>query len=80
MRRPRVALRLSAPVASTWSIPRSNVARLLLTRAHRDDRPRFVQVPLDLRDPNGLAVLAMILCLDARHRLGRAGVRPLRRC
>ena len=23
----------------------------------------FVQVPLDMRDPNGLAVLAMILCL-----------------
>ena len=26
-------------------------------------KPAFVRLPLDLRDPNGLAVLAMILCL-----------------
>ncbi len=43
----------------------SNIAvlRLLLrpgTRRHPSD---FVKIPLQLRDPNGLAVLAMIVCI-----------------
>jgi multicomponent K+:H+ antiporter subunit E len=39
------------------------VARLLLTRRTSHIRAAFVQIPLDMRDPNGLAVLAMIMCL-----------------
>jgi len=44
---------------------RSNIAvlRFLLlprTRRHSAD---FVKIPLELRDPNGLAVLAMIVCI-----------------
>ena len=39
------------------------VARLLLIRRSRDLAPRFVRVPLAIRDPNALAALAMILCL-----------------
>ncbi|MEJ7685813.1 MAG: Na+/H+ antiporter subunit E [Variovorax sp.] len=63
MRRPGLALRLAGVVAydllrSAWS-----VARLLLGRRSAAMAPRFVRVPLALRDPNGLAVLSMILCL-----------------
>jgi multicomponent K+:H+ antiporter subunit E len=39
------------------------VARALLGRRNRDIRASFIQIPLDMRDPNGLAVLAMIMCL-----------------
>jgi multicomponent K+:H+ antiporter subunit E len=63
MRRPLVALRLMGRVLvdmvrSAWS-----VTRLLLTRRTAQIRSTFVQIPLDVRDPNALAVLAMILCL-----------------
>ena len=40
-----------------------DVARLLLTRRTRDISSHFVTVPLDMRDPYALAMLAMILCL-----------------
>ncbi|MBU2286207.1 MAG: Na+/H+ antiporter subunit E, partial [Gammaproteobacteria bacterium] len=36
---------------------------LLLTRRTPDIHAHFVRVPLELRDPNALAVLAMIFCL-----------------
>ncbi len=63
MRRPWRALRLAGVVAcdlvrSAWS-----VARLLLGRRSAAMTPRFLRVPLTLRDPNGLAVLSMIMCL-----------------
>jgi multicomponent K+:H+ antiporter subunit E len=63
MRRPGVALRLCFVAAYDMMVSALAVARLLLTR--RDDQmaPSFVRVPLDMRDPNGLAVLAMIICL-----------------
>ena len=63
IRRPGVALRLLLTVAG--DAVRSNIAvmRLLLRPASRRHPPGFVQVPLDLRDPNGLAALAMIVCL-----------------
>ncbi|MDH6595277.1 multicomponent K+:H+ antiporter subunit E [Variovorax sp. TBS-050B] len=63
MRRPGVALRLSFVV--TWDMLKSayDVARLLLTRRTSHIAAKFVHVPLDMRDPNGLAVLAMIMCL-----------------
>ena len=43
----------------------SNVAvlRFLAWPSSRRAESGFVKIPLDLRDPNGLAVLAMIVCL-----------------
>ena len=63
MRRPLVALRLLGIVL--YDSLRSNVAvlRLLLSRSPRQHQAAFVHVPLALRDPNALAVLAMIVCL-----------------
>jgi len=63
VRRPLLALRLGALVLYDLLVSARDVARLLLTRRTRDIRSHFVQVPLDLRDPAGLAVLAMIFCL-----------------
>ena len=63
MRRPAVALRLTGCVL--LDMVRSAVAltRLLLTRRSEYIASRFIHVPLDLRDPNALAVLAIIVCL-----------------
>ncbi len=63
IRRPGVVLRLLLTVGID-SI-RSNLAvmRLLLRPGSRRHPPGFVQVPLDLRDPNALAALALIICL-----------------
>ena len=63
IRRPGVALRLLLTVAS--DSVRSNIAvmRLLLRPGSRRHPPGFVQVPLELRDPNALAALALIVCL-----------------
>lgn len=63
MRRPWLALRLTGVIALDLVHSALTVGRLLLTRRSADMKPRFVHVPLDLRDPNALAVLAMILCL-----------------
>jgi len=63
MHRPGVALRLAGRVAIDLLHSAFAVARRLLTRRTADIASAFVQVPLDLRDPNALAVLAMILCL-----------------
>lgn len=63
MRRPTLALKLAGVilydlVRSAWT-----VARLLLTKRNADIKPCFIEMPLQLRDPNALAVLAMIFCL-----------------
>ncbi|KPU96294.1 cation:proton antiporter [Variovorax paradoxus] len=63
MRRPGVALRLSAVVLYDMSLSVFAVARALLTRRSDRIHSNFLRIPLDLRDPNGLAVLAMIMCL-----------------
>lgn len=63
MRRPGVALRLAFRVLYDLSHSAFAVARLLLTRRTCDIKAAFVQVPLDMRDPNALATLAMICCL-----------------
>lgn len=63
MRRPGVALRLSFLVTFDMLKSAYDVARLLLTHRTADISSHFVQIPLDMRDPNGLAVLAMIMCL-----------------
>ena len=43
----------------------SNIAvvRFLLLPSQRRHPPAFVKIPLELRDPNALAVLAMIVCI-----------------
>jgi multicomponent K+:H+ antiporter subunit E len=63
MRRPGLALRLAGVIAFDLVHSALTVARLLLTRRSADMAPRFVRVPMALRDPNALAVLAMFLCL-----------------
>jgi multicomponent K+:H+ antiporter subunit E len=63
MRRPGVALRLSFVVTFDMLKSAYDVARLLLTRRTSRIASKFVQIPLDMRDPNGLAVLAMVMCL-----------------
>jgi multicomponent K+:H+ antiporter subunit E len=62
LRRPLVALRLAARVL--LDIVRSNLAvgRIILGLVRRREvRSGFLRVPLDLRDPHGLAVLAAII-------------------
>ena len=63
MRRPLLVLRLIARVAYDLVISARDVGWLLITRRTRDIHSHFVQVPLDTRDPNALAGIAMILCL-----------------
>jgi len=63
MRRPGVALRLAGVVLYDMSLSVFAVARALLTRRSDRIHSEFLRIPLDLRDPNGLAVLAMIMCL-----------------
>jgi multicomponent K+:H+ antiporter subunit E len=63
MRKPGVALRLSFVVTFDMLKSAFDVARLLLTRRTSRIGSKFVQIPLDMRDPNGLAVLAMVMCL-----------------
>ena len=63
IRRPGVILRLMLTVAA--DTVRSNIAviRLLLSPGPRRYPADFVHVPLDVRDPNALAVLATIVCI-----------------
>ena len=63
MQRPGIALMLVGRVMVDLSVSAWTVARMLLTRRTADIHSAFVKVPLQMRDPNGLAVLAMILCL-----------------
>ena len=62
MRRPGVALRLTGRALLDMVFSALTVARILLSRRAASN-PQFVYIPLDLRDPNALAVLAMICCL-----------------
>jgi multicomponent K+:H+ antiporter subunit E len=61
LRRPRAAFRLAIIVLI--EIIRSNnaVARIILRPGARDRTSGFVRIPLDMRDPYGLAVLACII-------------------
>lgn len=63
IRHPGVILRLMLAVAADTVSSNLAVTRLLLTPGPRRCPSGFVQVSLDLRDPNALAVLAMIVCL-----------------
>ncbi|WP_341273242.1 Na+/H+ antiporter subunit E [Corticibacter populi] len=70
VRRPLVILRLFAVVTidawhSGWA-----VMKVLLRRVGNEDTSEFVHVPLELRDPNGLAVLALITCITPGNAWG----------
>jgi multicomponent K+:H+ antiporter subunit E len=63
MRRPGVALRLSAGRALRHVAFGVRGGARAAQRGAANIQSKFVQIPLDMRDPNGLAVLAMIMCL-----------------
>lgn len=60
-RRPLVALRLTLRVAMDSIISNFQVARVVLGSKKNRDSSGFVKVPLDMRDPYGLAMLSVIL-------------------
>ncbi len=59
LKRPFVALGLMARVGFDLLRANYEVARLIVSR--REPASGFVRIPLELKDPNGLAVLAMIV-------------------
>ena len=61
VRKPLVIARLFARVVGDMLRANVHVAQAILARRQRDIHSGFVRVPLDLEDPNGLAVLAMII-------------------
>ena len=61
MRRPLAMLRLFSNVLVDVIVSNLAVTRAILTMRERHLRSGFVHVPLDVRDPNALAVLAMIV-------------------
>lgn len=63
IRRPSVVLRLLVTVIFDSLKSNLAVARMLLKRGPRRYPSAFVPVQLELRDPNALAVLAMIVCI-----------------
>ncbi len=63
IRRPAVVLRLMLTVFCDSVRSNLAVARVLLTPGKRRHPSGFVRVQLDVRDPNALAVLAMIVCI-----------------
>ena len=63
IRKPGAVLRLALTVAKDTVLSNLTVARLLLSPKNRKHPSGFVHIPLDLRDPNGLAVLAMVVCI-----------------
>ncbi|MCW5655703.1 MAG: Na+/H+ antiporter subunit E [Hydrogenophaga sp.] len=60
---PLVALRLFFQVGADVIAWNWRVLRGTLASAERVPKGGFVVVPLDMRDPNGLAVLAAIMCV-----------------
>jgi len=60
-RKPVVMMRLFGRVVLDMIRANLHVASAILTRRRRDIHSGFVRVPLELEDPNGLAVLAMIV-------------------
>ncbi len=63
IRKPGAMVKLGFTVAKDTVLSNLTVARLLLAPSRRRHPPGFVHIPLDLRDPNGLAVLAMVVCI-----------------
>ncbi|MDP2819611.1 MAG: Na+/H+ antiporter subunit E [Polaromonas sp.] len=63
MRKPGVALRLAVRALGDMLYSALAVGKLLLTRRTAHIHRSFVEIPLKVRDPNALAMLAMICCL-----------------
>lgn len=63
VRHPWSILKLFITVIKDTSISNFQVVRFLLFPSLRKHPAAFVHIPLELRDPNGLAVLAMIICI-----------------
>ena len=63
VRSPWSILKLAANAVVDTSISNFNVVRFLAFPSMRKHPAAFVHIPLELRDPNGLAVLAMITCM-----------------
>ncbi|SEL16090.1 multisubunit potassium/proton antiporter, PhaE subunit [Stigmatella aurantiaca] len=61
LRKPLVMARLFCRVAVEMLRSNAEVAWAILTQQSRGIRSGFVLVPLELKDPNGLAVLAVIV-------------------
>ncbi|EJE53450.1 multisubunit Na+/H+ antiporter, MnhE subunit [Acidovorax sp. CF316] len=63
IRAPGAVLRLALTVMADTVQSNIAVARLLLSPHRRRHPSGFVQIPLELRDANALAVLAVIVCI-----------------
>lgn len=63
MRRPDVLVRLALTVLRDMVRSAWLVGKELLSKRNADIHSAFLRVPLDTRDPNALAGLAMIVCL-----------------
>ncbi|MBY0412064.1 MAG: Na+/H+ antiporter subunit E [Burkholderiaceae bacterium] len=63
IRNPGAVLRLVWNVMVDTTLSNIAVVRLLLAPGSRRHPAGFVHVPLDMRDPNALAVLAVIVCI-----------------
>ncbi|WP_159915596.1 Na+/H+ antiporter subunit E [Pantoea sp. 18069] len=63
IRHPLTILRLAFTVVYDTSVSNLTVVRFLLFPSFRKHSADFVHIPLELRDPNALAVLAMIVCI-----------------
>lgn len=63
VRHPLTMLRLALAVVADTTASNLQVARFLLFPSQRRHPADFVTIPLTLRDPNALAVLAVIVCI-----------------
>ena len=63
IRKPGAVLRLALTVVADTTRSNIAVARLLLRPGRRRHPAGFVHIPLEVRDPNALAVLAVIVCI-----------------
>jgi multicomponent K+:H+ antiporter subunit E len=61
IRKPRIAISLLGRVVADMLRSNIQVGSAILARRSRRLRSQFVTIPLELRDPHGLAVLAMIV-------------------
>ncbi|HCE29882.1 MAG TPA: Na+/H+ antiporter subunit E [Comamonadaceae bacterium] len=63
IRRPGMVLRLGLRVVADTIASNLAVVLFLVFPSRRHHASGFVHIPLELRDPNALAVLAMIVCI-----------------
>lgn len=63
IRHPLTVLKLAATVVKDTTSSNLSVLRFLLFPSMRQHPSGFVHIPLEMRDPNALAALAMIVCI-----------------